>query len=279
MPMNNLFVTEPMRILEIRDETPDVRTFVLQFRDERRRETFAFRPGQFGEFSVLGAGEAAFGLASSPARTGRLEISFRRVGKVTTALWDLTPGDDVGFRGPYGNSFPVDEFAGRNMLFIGGGIAMSAIRATIEWVFDHRDRYGDVLILNGARTVADMVYKDLCRQWATLPGVRVVRTVDRGGETPDWDGEVGMVPSVLERLSPSPANTAVVMCGPPVMIRFALASLEKLGFPPETVYTTLENRMKCGFGKCGRCNVGPYYVCKDGPVFTAAQLAQLPRDY
>ena len=268
-----------MRILAIRDETPDVRTFVLQFHRDEARRAFAFRPGQFGEFSVLGAGESAFGIASSPTRTETLEISFRKIGKVTSALWDLSLDDEVGFRGPFGNSFPVDVMAGQHVLFIGGGIAMSAIRATIEWVLAHPDNYGDVLILNGARTVADMVYKDLCREWAQLPGKQVIRTVDPGGQTPEWDGEVGLIPMVLEKLAPKPDNMSVVLCGPPIMIKFTLQSLVKLGFPPDRVFTTLENRMKCGFGKCGHCNVGPYYVCKDGPVFTAAQLAALPKDY
>ncbi len=156
---------------------------------------------------------------------------------------------------------------------------MAALHAPLQYALDSRADFGDVLVLNGARSVADMVYGEEMIEWESADGVRVVRTVDPGGETPEWDGEVGLIPEVFERIGPSPDGATVITCGPPVMIHFMLKTLDAMGFPPEAIVTTLENKMKCGLGHCGRCNVGPLLVCRDGPVFTAAQLAELPKDY
>jgi NAD(P)H-flavin reductase len=155
---------------------------------------------------------------------------------------------------------------------------MAAVAAPLRFVLDNRADFGDVLVLNGARTVADLVYKAEMREWERIEGVRVVRTVDPGGEAPGWDGEVGLIPDVFERLRPEPDGRIVVVCGPPIMLRFMLVALDRLGFPPEHVVTTLENKMKCGVGMCGRCNVGRFVVCRDGPVITAAKLRSLPAD-
>ncbi|MFA4029095.1 MAG: hypothetical protein GDYSWBUE_001727 [Candidatus Fervidibacterota bacterium] len=268
-----------MRIADMKDETPDVRTLRLEFVDEGIKESFTWRPGQFAEYSVFGEGECVFAITNSPTRRGYIECTFRVMGKVTTALRRMCVGQLIGLRGPYGNSFPIEDWKRCNLMFVGGGIGMAALRSSIQFALDNRDDYGEILILNGARTVADLVYKDEMKEWEKAPGVRVVRTVDPGGETPDWDGEVGLVPNVFEKLDPKPDNAIVITCGPPIMIRFMLLTLDKLGFQRERIYTTLENKMKCGFGKCGRCNVGRVFVCKDGPVFTAAQLAELPSEF
>ncbi len=269
-----------MRIVDMYDETPDVRTLKLQFLDEEIQKNFNFMPGQFGEYSVFGAGECTFCIASSPTVKDYIECSFKLMGKVTSALRNLEIGDVIGFRGPYGNYFPVDSIMlNKNLVFIGGGIGMAPIKTVLEYCLHNRDKYGSILLLNGARTVADIVYKSLTEHWAKFPDVKVVLTVDPGGETPDWKGEVGLIPPVLEKLAPKPENTIAIMCGPPIMIKFTLLSLHKLGFKPDQIITTLENKMKCGLGKCGRCNVGPYYVCKDGPVFTAEQLQEMPKDF
>jgi len=278
-PMNNIYRPHLMIVELIRDETPDVRTLRLAFQDEEAGRNFSFIPGQFGEYSVFGAGECVFAIANSPADRGHVECSFKLMGKVTTALRDVEVGDTIGFRGPYGNGFPLDELRGKDLFFAGGGIGMAALRALIEYCLDHRQEFGHITILNGARTVVDLVYKEDMTRWAEQPDVELVRTVDPGGETEDWDGEVGFVPTIMEKLAPSPENTVAITCGPPIMIKFALLTLERLGFPKERVITTLENKMKCGLGKCGRCNVGPVYVCLDGPVFTAAQLQELPKDF
>jgi NAD(P)H-flavin reductase len=275
----NLYQPQLMRVDEVIDETVDTRTFKLSFRDPRVAESFTFKAGQFGEYSVFGEGECTFCIASSPTRQGYIECSFKLVGKVTTALRRLEVGDTLGFRGPYGNHFPLDGMEGGNLVFIAGGIGLAPVRCVIWNAIDWRDRFKDVTIIYGARSVGDLCYKRELEQWAARGDVRLWQTVDPGGETPDWKGEVGFVPTVVERAAPSSDKAFAIVCGPPVMIKFTLPVLRKLGFPDERIYTTLENRMKCGIGKCGRCNIGPVYVCKDGPVFTAAQLRDLPPEF
>lgn len=267
------------RIEAITDETSDIKTFKLVFCEDSVAQKFEFRPGQFGLYSVFGAGEATFCIASSPTRKGYIECSVKRAGRVTTELHACNTGDVIGFRGPYGNSFPLDEMFGKNVLFVGGGIGLAPLRSVIWNVIDWRDKFADVTILYGSRSVADLVYKSELEEWRAMPDVTAVYTVDPGGETPEWDGKVGFVPAVLEEVKPPAENTVVVTCGPPIMIKFVLGSLTKLGFSLDKAYTTLENRMKCGIGKCGRCNVGNVYVCKDGPVFRCDRLRALPQEY
>jgi NAD(P)H-flavin reductase len=275
----NLYQPHLVTVDRVEDETPDTRTLRLRFKDPHVAESFDFKAGQFGEYSLFGAGECTFCIASAPTRRGYIECSFKSVGKVTHGLRDVNVGDTLGFRGPYGNCFPVDAWSGKNVLFIGGGIGLAPVRSVIWNVLDLRKQFGDVTIIHGARSVNDLVYKRELEEWRGRPHVRVVTTVDPGGQTEDWHGEVGFVPAVVEKAAPSARNAVAVVCGPPIMIKFTLPVLERLGFAPEQIFTTLENRMKCGLGKCGRCNIGPVYVCKDGPVFTAAQLALLPAEY
>jgi len=275
----NIYMPSLVTITEITDETPDVRTLKLVFEDERLRTSFTFMPGQFGEYSVVGVGECPFCISSSPTKKGYFECTFKAMGKVTTALRDMEVGDTIGFRGPYGNHFPVDALVGKNIVFIGGGIGMAPVRSLIEYCLDQRDRFAKIFILNGARSIDDLVYKAQMKEWAARSDIQCVKTVDALKEGQTWDGEVGVVPKILEKFAPSAENAVAIVCGPPIMIKFTLISLQKLGFSTDNVITTLENKMKCGLGKCGRCNVGPYYVCKDGPVFTAAQLSALPQEF
>ena len=272
----SLYTPRLMRIEEVRRETPDVKTFKLRFLDAAEQERFTFAAGQFGLYSALGEGESTFCIASPPTWKDRIECTFRAVGKVTHALAHREAGDLIGFRGPYGNSFPIESYHGKNLLFVIGGIALPPLRCLIWNCLDRRDDFGDIRILYGARTVSDLVYKDELAAWEARPDVELVTTVDPGGETPDWKGKSGFVPTVLDQWAPSSENTLAFVCGPPVMIRFSMPILEKLGFTPDRITTTLENRMKCGVGKCGRCNIGDTYVCKEGPVFTAAEMARLP---
>ena len=276
---DNIYKPYLMEIEDIVEETPDVRTFRLKFKNSEEAEKFAFRAGQFGEYSVLGEGESTFCVASSPTRKGYIECTFRKAGRVTNALANLEVGDTVGFRGPYGNTFPIEEWEGKNLLYIAGGIALPPMRCVIWNTVDLRDKYKDITIVYGARTVSDLVYKHELKEWQDRPDIRLITTVDPGGQTPDWKGEIGFVPMVLEKLAPSSENTVAVLCGPPVMIKFTMPVLKKLGFQDKDIYTTLENRMKCGFGKCGRCNVGKVFVCKDGPVFSYEQILTLPEEY
>jgi len=268
-----------MRIEKITLEAPGVKTFRLKFINEEDAEMFSFKSGQFGEYSIMGVGESTFCIASSPTRKGYIECTFRQAGKVTSALALAEEGDMVGFRGPYGNTFPLGEWRKKNLLFIAGGIALPPIRCVIWNALDTRENFKDITIVYGAKSVDDLVYKDELAEWQMRPDVKLVTTVDPGGETPDWKGEIGFVPTILEKTAPSAENTVAIVCGPPVMIKFTFRVLEKLGFTEENIFTTLENRMKCGFGKCGRCNVGEVYVCKDGPVFSYAQLKLLPAEY
>lgn len=279
--MSELNIYKPylMRIEKITEEAPLIKTFKLTFVNEEEGKNFSFKAGQFGEYSVFGEGECTFCIASSPTRKGYIECTFRQAGRVTTALANKEEGDIIGFRGPYGNTFPLEQWQGKNLLYIAGGIALPPLRCVIWNSLDWRDQYKDITIIYGARTVADLVYKYELEEWSKRPDVKLVTTVDPGGETPDWKGEVGFVPTVLEKLAPSSENTIAMVCGPPIMIKLTLPVLAKLGFSPENIYTTLENRMKCGIGKCGHCMVGKVFVCKDGPVFTLAQLNQLPPEY
>ncbi|HSQ34856.1 MAG TPA: FAD/NAD(P)-binding protein [Candidatus Binatia bacterium] len=281
MSATDIFKPYLMRIDQVTEEAPDVKTLRLVFQDEQEGKNFVFRTGQFGEYSVFGEGECTFCIASAPTRKGYIECTFRKAGRVTAALAGLEAGETVGFRGPYGNVFPIGDWEGKNLLFIAGGIALPPMRSVIWNVLDLRDRYRDVTIVYGARSVADLVYKGELTEWAERSDVRVITTVDPGGETPGWKGEIGFVPAVLDKASPAIASrdTVAVVCGPPVMIKFTFPVLARLGFAPESIFTTLENRMKCGVGKCGRCNVGKVFVCKDGPVFTFAQLKEMPQEY
>ena len=275
----NLYKPDLMEVLEVQRHTPDVKSVRVRFRDGDRARDFSFRVGQFGQFSVFGSGESTFNICSSSNWKDYIEFCFRRTGRVTETLWQISKGDTIGFRGPYGNGYPMEAWEGRNLIFIGGGIAMPPIRCAVWYALENRARYGDITILYGARTVGDLTYVSELDEWSRHERVRVIRTVDPGGETPDWKGEVGLIPNVLEKAQVPADNAIALVIGPPIMIKFTLPVLDRMGLKEEDIYTSLENRMKCGVGKCGRCNAGPVYVCKDGPVFTMQQLRSIPNDF
>ncbi len=277
--MSSLYTPSLMEVLEVRRQTADVKSVRIRFKDERANEAFSFQVGQFGMFSVFGAGESTFNICSSSTWKGFLEFCFRKTGRVTEAMWRVDEGDTIGFRGPYGHGYPMEEWEGKDLIFIGGGIAMPPIRCAIWYALENRAKYGRISIVYGARTPRDLVFADELDVWAARENVRVVRCVDPGGETPEWTGEVGLIPHVVERAQIDASNAAALVIGPPIMIKFTLPVLENMGLAPADIYTSIENRMKCGIGKCGRCNCGPVYVCKDGPVFSLEQLAKLPADY
>ena len=263
-------------ITDIRTETPDVKTFRVVGRDGKK--LFEHMPGQCAFVSVPGVGEAMFSITSSPTNTEFQEFSIKRCGTLTDYLHNMTAGEEITVRGPYGNSFPVETaLKGQNLLFIAGGIGLAPLRSVINYVLDKRENYGSVDILYGSRSMDDLVQlKEIQEVWAKTPGVDVYLTIDRPQD--DWDGHVGFVPSYLKELEFATDKT-VLVCGPPIMIKFVLAALTEMGFDKTQVYTTLELRMKCGVGKCGRCNIGSKYVCKDGPVFRFDQLDELPDEY
>ena len=266
----NVYLPHIAVVEKIIEETPSVLTFHFNLKDEKLRKEFTFESGQFGEYSVFGVGEATFCISSSPTRPDHLEAAVARVGTVTNALHRLGVGAEIGFRGPFGNSFPLDYLKGRNLVFAAGGIGLAPLRSLIWNVLDNRDQYGDVTIVYGARSPQDLSFKYDLDAWEKDKTVKMTTTVDRGDDS--WKGTVGFVPQVLEQAAPAAKNAAAIVCGPPVMIRFTFPVLEKLGFTPEQMITTLEKRMKCGVGKCGRCNIGEIYVCRDGPVFSFAEI-------
>ena len=266
----NVYLPHIAVIEKVIVETPTVTTFHFNFKDEKLREEFTFESGQFGEYSVFGIGEAPFCISSSPTRRDHLEFAIQAVGKVTRVLHRLGVGAEIGFRGPYGNSFPLDSLQGKNLVFVGGGIGLAPLRSLIWNVIDNRDKYKNIDIIYGARTPADLCFRYDLEAWEKDKSINMVTTIDREHE--DWTSRVGLVPKVLEEAAPSAKDAAAIVCGPPIMIRFTFPVLDKLGFTPEQMITTLEKRMKCGIGKCGRCNIGNIYVCRDGPVFTYAEI-------
>ena len=263
-------------ITDIRIDTPDVKTFRVLTHDGKK--PFIHRPGQCAMLSIPGVGEAMFSITSSPTNEEYMEFSIKRCGCFTEWLHAAEVGQEVTIRGPYGNEFPVDtEFAGKDLLFIAGGIALAPLRSVINYVRHYKDRYGKIDIVYGARSKEDLVdYNEIIEEWMKDEGVEVHLTIDR--EQPNWDGHVGFVPNFVKELGFSTDKT-VILCGPPIMIKFTLAGLMEMGFSKEQIYTTLEMRMKCGIGKCGRCNVGSKFICKDGPVFRFDELDALPDEY
>ena len=263
-------------VTDIRTETPDVKTFRVVGRDGKK--LFEHMPGQCAMVSVPGVGEAMFSITSSPTNKEYQEFSIKRCGSLTDYLHGMNVGDEITVRGPYGNAFPVETaLKKQNLLFIAGGIGLAPLRSVINYVLDNRDNYGTVDILYGSRSADDLVQlKEIQEVWMKTPGVNVYLTIDR--EQEGWDGHVGFVPSYLKEIG-FDTNKTVLVCGPPIMIKFVLAGLMELGFNKTQVYTTLELRMKCGIGKCGRCNIGAKYVCKDGPVFRCDEIDELPPEY
>ncbi len=275
--MENPYVPFPMRIEEIIVETEDrnIKTFELSFVGKEDEERFVYTPGQFAGISVFGKGEAPFGMASTPTRPGRLAFSVSKIGVVTGALHRMEKGEVVGVRGPLGNGYPLETFKGKNLVLVGGGFGLSTLRSLTNFLLhdSNREAYGDLIVIYGARKPGLLLYKKDLQAWQERGDLRVHLTVDKGEN--GWQGHVGFVPDVTRSVAPNPRNAFAVVCGPPAMIHFTLPVLKKLGFEDENIFLSLEMRMKCGIGKCGRCNVGSKYICSDGPVFSQADLTGL----
>lgn len=275
LKMNNPYEPQLATVEQITEETWDTKTFKAVFHDESLRENFTYEPGQFQLVSMFGVGEATFCLTSSPTKKGFVEFSVKKVGSVTQALHDMSEGEVVGIRAPLGNHFPYEQWKGKKLLFIGGGIGMAPLRSLLNFCLDNSSDYADITTIYGARSPEDLCYEGEFDDWGSRG--KLYLTVDKGDD--NWKGNVGFVPAYLKDLSPSPDDTIAVTCGPPIMIKFVLKELEELGFADEQIYTTLEMKMKCGIGKCGRCNIGSKYVCIDGPVFSYAELKELPPEF
>lgn len=280
-PATNPYLPMSMVIQRITDEVDDrtIKSFDLAFLREEDAQRFSHQPGQFCELSLFGQGEAPFGIASSPTEKGFVRFTVKKAGVVTSKLHSLKPGDQIGLRGPLGNAFPLELMRGKDVVVIGGGFAFTTLRALIVALLEggEREQYGQITVIYGARTPGLLMYHEDFAAWEARSDIKVVQTIDIA--TPGWAGQVGFVPNVTEATAPAAANAVAIICGPPIMIRFTLPVMTKLGFGKEQIYTSLENRMKCGLGKCGRCNVGHKYVCVDGPVFSMAELGELPAEY
>jgi NAD(P)H-flavin reductase len=272
----NPFLPEPALIVKAWFENPLIKTFQVVFEDEKRMREFDFIPGQVGQLSAFGAGEATFVINSPPTRKEYLQFSVMRAGEATKRLHSLRAGDRIGLRAPLGGGFDVEGLKGKDVVLIAGGIGMAPLRTLLLYMLDKRVDYGNIMLIYGSKSPEDFCFKEDLADWAARADMRLVETVDNTCDF--WDKCVGLVPNVLLEQNPSPKNCVAVTCGPPIMIHFTLKALEKLGFGDDQVVTTLERRMKCGVGLCGRCNIGEKYVCVDGPVFTLAQLKELPAE-
>ncbi len=272
---DNIYLPELARISHIKEEIGGERA-IRTFRIEPvEGEIFEHTCGQCAMLSLFGRGEMMISIASSPLIKEYKQFSIMRVGRVSSAFHELEVGDIVGIRGPYGNSFPVDDWRGKNLVFIGGGVGLAPIWPVITTALSQRDDFKNISVFYGARSPSDLMYK------AELDHMRgnadIQLSVDRA--EPGWKEYCGFVPANVLDKKPSPNNTIAITCGPPIMIKFVIQNLQQLGFTDEQIYTTIENKMKCGLGKCGRCNVGKDYVCTKGPVYSWAELKKLPEEY
>ena len=274
--MANIYLQNIAVIEDIIEETSDVKTFVLKFKDANIQKGFDFKSGQFVEVSVFGFGEIPIGISSNPLNKKSFEITVRAVGFVSDALHKKKVGDEIGIRGPLGNSFPMEEMSGKDILIVGGGIGLPPLRSLILPIIDNRDKFGNFTILYGARTPEDRVYKDLLKKWVSDEKIEFHETVDVA--TNGWTGNVGVVTTLFEDIKVNPSNTAAYTCGPPIMIKFVIQELLQKGLPDDMIISTLERYMKCGVGKCGHCAIGHKYVCIDGPVFSYKEIKSLPEE-
>jgi NAD(P)H-flavin reductase len=276
-----LYIPKLTRIENIISENKanDIKTLDLVFQDESEFKEFEYIPGQFAELSLIGMGECPIGIASSPTEKGSIKFTIKRMGRVTTAIHNSEVGDVIGIRGPLGNGWPIEEMKGKNIVIIGGGFAFSTLRSLTEYLLDenHRSDYGDITVVYGNRNSGEVLYERDLKRWQKRDDIEVILTIDQ--EEKDWDGRVGYVAPVVKEVSPSPKNSIATVCGPPIMIKTTIDVLEELNFDHKQILNSLEMRMKCGVGKCGRCNIGNKFVCVDGPVFSLAELKKMPKEY
>lgn len=265
----------------IENTARDLQTFEFVFEDRNQGEKFDFVCGQFAMVSIDGVGEAPFGIASSPLEKDFIQFTVKRYSKgiLTNALYSLSEGDKLGIRGPFGNGYPMKELEGKNILIVGGGFALTTLRSVVKFVLNqaNRSKYGKLTMLAAAREPGEMLYREDMTEWSKRNDIKVVQAIDKPAD--GWDGQVGFAAAVLEKMAPEAENTYALVCGPQIMIKTCISVLGKLNFTPDKIINSLEMKMKCGIGKCGRCNIGNKYICKDGPVFTYEQLLKLGAEY
>lgn len=266
--MKNIYKPQEAIVEDIISESPTIKTFVL-----KPREQFEFRTGQFIELTLPGIGEAPFTPSSDPNTKDKIDVTIMNVGRVTSLLHASSKNISLGLRGPYGKGYPLDQFEGKDILIVGGGVGLAPLRSLLFTLFAHIDKYNKVVLRYGARTPDDIIYKESIPQWTKKKKVDVVTTVDVG--SPNWKGNVGLVTTILKDLPVDLKKAVSIVCGPPIMMKFVTLKLLDLGFKPKDIYMSMEKNMSCGLGKCGHCRIGKYYACKDGPVFTCEQLKDI----
>jgi NAD(P)H-flavin reductase len=260
-------VPRPATIKGIVEESRDVKSFVLEMNEPQAMEV---QPGQFIEVSVQGYGEATFAVTRTSKDNKEFTISVKRIGHLTKIMHRAAEGDIVGVRGPYGNNFPVEKWKGKDIVIIGGGIGLAPLRPVIDQILRHRKEFGELQIIFGARSPLDILYKQDLKKWEEDKTIELHTTIDVPFE--GWNGRVGVVPVVVKDLAVKADNKIALVCGPPIMIKFTVAALKELGWSDDKIFTTLEMKMQCGIGQCGRCNIGEKFICKDGPVFSLDQI-------
>jgi NAD(P)H-flavin reductase len=276
---SNAYLPHIAKIVKIKEEVAGLRgikTFRTQLNPGNgNSNTFTFRCGQCAMLSVFGKGESMISISSAPFIHDYMQFSILKMGRVTSALHQLEEGDFIGIRGPYGNGFPIEEWRGRNLIFIGGGIGLAPLWSLLHTALENKDQYGDLMLVYGARSSRDLVFKEELKR--LKKDMTVHLSIDNA--EPDWHDYIGFVPQNVKEKVSWPRNSIAITCGPPIMIKYVIMVLNELGFEDDCIYTTMENKMKCGIGKCGRCSIGAHYVCKDGPVYSWAQLKKLPNEY
>ena len=272
--MKNVYLPYPAEIVSVSNETHDTKTFRMVFRDKEIARSFLYKQGQFVQVSVLGVGEAPISISSSPSCGDFFELTIRNSGRVTGASHKLGLGDVLYVRGPYGNSFPFEEFFGYSVVFVAGGIGLAPVKGLIELVLENRDKFEEVKLLYGAKSPEDICFSETLEKWQNRDDISVYITVDKGDE--NWRGRVGLVTSLYDVAELDGENGVAFVCGPPVMMKFAASGLAERNFKKQNIVLTLERYMKCGVGKCGHCNIGDLYVCIDGPVFTWDRIEKFP---
>jgi len=263
----NPYETTAAIIYDMIEESPTIRTLRL-----RPEKPITFKTGQFMEVTVPGIGEGPFTPSSSHYISEVMDMTIMKAGFVTEYIHKTKIGDRIGLRGPYGKGYSLDTFKGKDILIMGGGVGMAPTRSLFLTLVHDIDEYNSVTFLAGARTPADMIYKDQIAEWRKIPKVNFLRSVDKVPEDEPWDEEVCLVTKLLNKISIDPRNNPVIVCGPPVMMKFGTFDLLKYGYAPANIYLSMEKKMYCGVGQCRHCVIGKYYACKDGPVFTYEQI-------
>ncbi|MBN1823277.1 MAG: FAD/NAD(P)-binding protein [Endomicrobiales bacterium] len=260
-------------LLEVIEETSNIKTFVL-----KPEEKFSFVTGQFVELSIPGVGEAPFTPSSSPFKTDKIDVTIMKAGYVTEALHNLKGGETLGIRGPYGRGYPVEELNKKDVLIVGGGVGMAPLRSFLLTLLEQKEKFGRIILCYGSRTPEDVVYKYLFPEWKKVKGLEIMQSVDKC-PVGEWDETVGLVTCLLDKVKVDLAKTVSVVCGPPIMMKFSTTKLLDVGFKPQNIYLSMEANMSCGLGKCGHCQLGHHFICKDGPVFTYEQIKNIPEPF